>query len=33
MVCGNKYNGFRIDVWSCGIVIFAMIIGHETREF
>ena len=32
MVCGNKYNGFRIDVWSCGIVIFAMICGYLPFE-
>ena len=32
MVCGNKYNGFRIDVWSCGIIIFAMICGYLPFE-
>ena len=32
MVCGNKYNGFRIDIWSCGIIIFAMICGYLPFE-
>ena len=32
MVCGNKYNGFKIDVWSCGIIIFAMICGYLPFE-
>ena len=32
MVCGNKYNGFRIDVWSCGIIIFAMVCGYLPLE-
>ena len=25
MVGGNTYNGFYIDVWSTGIILFAMI--------
>ena len=32
MVCGNRYNGFRIDIWSCGIIIFAMICGYLPFE-
>jgi hypothetical protein len=32
MVCGNKYNGFKIDVWRCGIIIFAMICGYLPFE-
>jgi 5'-AMP-activated protein kinase catalytic alpha subunit len=32
MVCGNKYNGFLIDIWACGIIIFAMICGFLPFE-
>ena len=32
MVCGNRYNGFRIDIWICGIIIFAMICGYLPFE-
>ena len=32
MACGNKYNGFKIDVCSCGIIIFAMICGYLPFE-
>ena len=32
MVCGNKYNGYKIDIWSCGIIIFAMICGYLPFE-
>ena len=32
MVSGNKYNGFRIDVWSTGIILYAMIYGYLPFE-
>ena len=32
MVGGNKYNGFYIDVWSTGIILFAMICGYLPFE-
>ena len=32
MVCGNKYNGLMIDIWSCGIIIFAMTCGFLPFE-
>ena len=32
MVCGNQYNGLLIDIWSCGIIIFAMTCGFLPFE-
>ena len=32
MVCGNKYNGHMIDIWSTGIIVFAMVCGYLPFE-
>ena len=32
MVCGNSYNGLLIDIWSCGIIIYAMTCGFLPFE-
>ena len=32
MVSGKKYNGFNIDIWSSGIILFAMICGFLPFE-
>ena len=32
MVRGQKYNGFLIDIWSTGIILFAMICGYLPFE-
>ena len=32
MVGGNKYNGFIIDIWATGIILFAMLCGYLPFE-
>ncbi len=32
MVMGNKYNGFCIDIWSSGIILYAMLCGYLPFE-
>ena len=32
MVGGNEYDGFGIDIWSTGIILFAMICGYLPFE-
>ena len=32
MVSGNKYNGFKTDIWAIGIVLYAMIVGYLPFE-
>lgn len=32
MVLGKKYNGFMIDIWSVGIILYAMICGYLPFE-
>ena len=28
MLSGNRYNGFKIDIWATGIILFAMLCGY-----
>lgn len=32
MIAGRKYRGVETDVWSCGIILFAMICGYLPFE-
>jgi 5'-AMP-activated protein kinase catalytic alpha subunit len=29
MIAGKKYNGVEVDIWSSGIILFAMICGYR----
>ncbi|OMJ93507.1 hypothetical protein SteCoe_3480 [Stentor coeruleus] len=32
MIAGNKYDGLKVDLWSCGVILFAMISGYLPFE-
>ena len=32
MIAGKKYDGLNVDLWSCGVILFAMISGYLPFE-
>jgi len=32
MIVGHSYDGSKVDVWSCGIILFAMVCGYLPFE-
>ena len=32
MIEGKKYNGLNVDIWSCGVILFAMVCGYLPFE-
>jgi 5'-AMP-activated protein kinase catalytic alpha subunit len=32
MIAGKRYNGTQVDIWSCGVVLFALLSGFLPFE-
>ena len=32
MIAGKRYNGAQVDIWSCGVILFAMVNGYLPFE-
>jgi 5'-AMP-activated protein kinase catalytic alpha subunit len=32
MIANKKYNGIDVDIWSCGVILFAMVCGYLPFE-
>ena len=32
MIAGQEYYGSKVDVWSCGVILYAMVCGYLPFE-
>ena len=32
MIAGKRYQGLNVDIWSCGVILFAMVCGYLPFE-
>jgi|TARA_B110001450_G_C17605146_1_gene474775 5'-AMP-activated protein kinase catalytic alpha subunit len=32
MIAGDAYHGAKVDIWSCGVILFAMVCGYLPFE-